>query len=171
MSHRQIVNDLDYTFFIRPRSISIKRDRRATIKLAPIILTSSEGNSWGETDRMLNIKFDAGVDRAGPVPIAFAIWEPKEGEDISDTRIVVITDADFLSNGYIGQYSNARLGINVINWLSEVDYQPIFDDTAAKIERLDLTSRQKRMVAFILFVLPVLIATAGIVVWIRLRVA
>ena len=170
MAHRSIVGDLDYTFFIRPRSISIHRNRRSTIKLAPIILTVSKKSSWGETNRTLEVKFDEGIDRVGPVPIAFAMWEQKEEGEASDTRIIVITDADFLTNAYIGQYSNARLGINAINWLSEVDYQVIFDKKDIGVERLDLTSQQKRMVGVMLFLIPLMIATVGIMVWMRQRI-
>jgi ABC-type uncharacterized transport system involved in gliding motility auxiliary subunit len=171
MAHRSIVNDLDYTFFIRPRSISIKQGRRPTIKLAPVILTASEKNSWGETNRTLQVKFDEGIDRAGPVPFAFAIWEKKEEGEDSDTRIIVITDADFLTNAYIGQYSNARLGVNAINWLTEVDYQVIFDQKDVAVERLDLTSQQKRTVGVMLYLIPLLIATVGIVVWMRQKLS
>jgi len=165
MAHRSIVGDLDYTFFVRPRSISIQKGRRPTIKLAPIILTASEKNSWGETNRTLKVKFDEGIDRAGPVPFAFAMWEQKKEGEASDTRIIVITDADFLTNAYIGQYSNARLGINAINWLSEVDYQVIFDKKDMDIHRLNLTSQQKRMVSVMLYLTPLLIATVGMIVW------
>lgn len=167
MAHRSIVSDLDYTFFIRPRSISIQKGRRYSIRLAPIILTASGKNSWGETNRTLEVKFDEGIDRAGPVPFAFAIWEKKDEGEASDTRIIVITDADFLTNAYIGQYSNARLGVNVINWLSEVDYQVMFDKKDVNIQRLDLTSQQKRIVGVMLYLIPLLIATTGIMVWIR----
>lgn len=171
MAHRSIVNDLDYTFFIRPRSISIQKGRRPTIRLAPVILTVSEKNSWGETNRTLQVNFDEGVDRAGPVPIAFAIWEKKDKDENSDTRIIVITDADFLTNAYIGQYSNARLGVNTINWLSEVDYKIIFDQKEVNVERLDLTSQQKRMVGVMLYLVPLLIATVGIMIWMRRRLS
>ena len=171
LAHRSIVGDLDYTFFVRPRSISIRKGRRYSIKLAPIILTVSKKESWGETNRTLDIKFDAGVDRAGPVPIAFAIWEKKEEGDASDTRIIVITDADFLTNAYIGQYSNARLGINAINWLSEVDYKVMFDKKHINVQKLYLTSQQKRTVGVMLFLIPLLIATAGIMVWMRRRLS
>lgn len=171
MGHKSIVNDLDYTFFIRPRSISIRKGRRRTVRVAPIILTESDENSWGETNRELQIKYDAGVDRAGPVPIAFAIWEPKEEGEASDTRIIVITDADFLTNAYIDQYSNARLGINTISWLSEVDYQPLMDKRDVDVMRLDLTSMQKRQVGVILFLMPVFIAVAGIIFWVKQRIS
>ncbi len=172
MARRSIVNDLDYTFFVRPRSIAMHNKRRPTVKLAPIILTASEKNSWGETNRMLDVKFNAGIDRAGPVPIAFALREganEEEGDD-SDTRIIVITDADFLTNAYIDRYSNAKLGINAINWLSEVDYQVLFGKKDIEVERLDLTSRQKRVVGVILFAMPMIIAGIGIMVWVRRRI-
>jgi len=169
MAHKSIVNDLDYTFFVRPRSISIRKGRRATVKVAPIVLTASEGSSWGETNRHLQVKFDEGIDRAGPVPIAFAIWEQKKEGEESDTRIIVITDADFLTNAFIGQYSNARLGLNAVNWLSETDYQVLVDKKDIDIERLDLTSTQKRVVGVVLFLMPVFIVVAGIMAWIKQR--
>ena len=167
MAHRSIVHNLDYTFFVRPRSISIKKDRRASVRVAPIILTASDENSWGETNRTLDVKYDAGVDRPGPVPIAFAIWEKKEEGEASDTRIIVITDADFLTNAFIDQYSNAHLGLNAVNWLSESDYRVLINKKDIDVEKLDLTSKQKRVVGVILFLMPLLIAVAGIMAWIK----
>jgi ABC-type uncharacterized transport system involved in gliding motility auxiliary subunit len=167
LTHRSIVNDLDYTFFVRPRSISMVKDRRDTVKLAPIILTASDDKSWGETNRTLQVTYDAGIDRPGPVPIAYAAWEPKEQGETSDTRIIVITDADFLTNLYIGQYSNARLGINAFHWLTEMDYKVFLNQKNIEIDRLDLTSMQKRIVGFILVLIPLFIVIIGIMVWIR----
>ena len=167
MPLKAIVRNLDYTFYIRPRSISILDDQRNSIKVAPLVLTASEENSWGETDKTLRVQFDEGVDRPGPVPIAFVIWEPKEKDKSSDTRIVVFTDTDFLSNTFIDKYSNAEMGLNVISWLSDLDYRIFIDPKEVKVERLDLTSKQKRMVAVVLFVMPILIATGGIMAWLK----
>ncbi|MCQ9208572.1 MAG: GldG family protein [Omnitrophica bacterium] len=167
LSHRAIVKNLDYTFYVRPRSISILKDRRQSIKVAPLVLTASEKDSWGETDRTLQIKFDAGLDKPGPITIASVIWEPKQESELSDTRIIVFTDANFLSNAFITQYSNAKMGLNVINWLSELDYRVFIDQKEIKVERLELNSKQKRTVAVILFVMPILIATTGIMTWLR----
>lgn len=166
-SHRAIVKDLDYTFYIRPRSISALEDRRGSIKIAPLVLTASKRNSWAETDTTLHVQFDEILDRPGPVPIAYVIWEPKGEDKPSDTRIIVFTDADFLSNVFIGQYSNAEMGLNVINWLSELDYQVFLDQKEIRVERLDLTSKEKRMVIVILFIMPVIIAISGIMTWLK----
>lgn len=165
--HQAIVKNLDYTFYVRPRSISILDDRRTSIKVAPIVLTESKENSWGETDRTLHVQFDDGVDRPGPVPIACVIWERRGENKSSDTRIVVFTDTDFLSNAFIDKYSNAGMGLNCISWLSDLDYRTFADQKEIKVKRLDLTSKQKRMVAVVLFVIPLLIAVGGIMVWLK----
>ncbi|MBE9536889.1 MAG: GldG family protein [Proteobacteria bacterium] len=167
MRHKAITEGLDYTFYVRPRSITVLRERRSSIKLAPIVLTATEKNSWAETNRSLEIHFDETVDAPGPVPISFVIWEEKEEGDHSDTRIIVFTDADFLTNVYINQYSNAKMGLNIINWLSELDYKVFLDQKEIKVERLDLTSKQRREIAAILFLMPLFIAVGGIVVWMK----
>ncbi len=167
MRHKAITAGLDYTFYVRPRSLSVLEGRRSTIKLVPIVLTATKERSWAETNRTLDIVFDEGIDIPGPVPISFVILEKKEEGDHSDTRIIVFTDADFLTNVYINQYSNAEMGLNIINWLSEVDYSVFLDQKEINVERLDLTSKQRRMVASILFLMPLFIAVGGIFVWMR----
>ncbi|MFH1856152.1 MAG: GldG family protein [Candidatus Omnitrophota bacterium] len=162
VQHKALIKNLDYTFYIRPRSISTLENRRESIKVVPLVLSASEKDSWGETDNTLYVKFDADADTAGPVPIAFVMWEPKIKDKLSDTRVIVFTDSDFLSNAFIDQYSNAQMGLNVISWLSDVEYMNFVDQREVKVERLDLTSKQKRAVAVILFAMPLLIAAGGI---------
>ena len=171
MGLRSVVSGLDYTFYIRPRSISLLSDRRKTLRLVPLVLTASQEQSWGETNRTLQVKFDEGLDRPGPVPIAFMIWEPKKENETSDTRIVVFTDSDFLTNNYINEYSNAQMGLNVIQWLSELDDQTIMNQREMGLKRLDLTSKQKRVVVVILFIMPLFIALCGFITWIKRHVS
>jgi len=165
INHKAITAGLDYSFYVRPRSISILAERRSTIRLAPIVLTQSKEKSWGETNRTLAIHFDEGIDTPGPVAISYVIWEEKEEDEISDTRIIVFTDADFISNVYLDRYSNASMGLNVVNWLSELDYTVFLDQKEVSVERLDLTSKQRRMITALLFFMPLLIAVGGIFVW------
>ena len=133
----------------------------------PLVMTASVEKSWGETNRTLEVKFDEGVDRSGPVPIAFIITEPKKAYGFSDTRVAIFTDADFLSNAYLDFYSNAQMGLNVISWLTEMDYQPVNLAKNMQTYRLDLTSRQKRTVTVWLVVMPVLVILAGFAVWLK----
>jgi len=170
LPHKAITEGLDYTFYVRPRSISVLADRHPGTKLVPIVLTATQDNSWGETNRFQEIHFDQGIDTPGPVPISFVVLGTREGENtpaLSDTRIIVFTDADFLSNAYIKQYSNAQMGLNIVNWLSELDYQVIVGQEEIQVKRLDLTSKQRRMITVILFLIPMFIALCGIGVWKR----
>jgi len=163
--HKAITQNLDYTFYVRPRSISVLEDRRESLKVAPIVFTASKSSSWGETDKTLNVKFDELSDTPGPVPIAYVVFEAKDEDKSSDSRLIVFTDADFLSNVFIGQYSNAAMGLNVIKWLTESDYQVFIDENEIKIERLYLTNKQKRAVTVVLFVIPILICLSGVLTW------
>ncbi len=174
-THRAIVSGLDYTVYIRPRSISSLSDYRSTIKLAALVLTSSENTSWAESNRYLQVKYDDFLDRKGPVPIAYVIWEPKDSlvklsqtefKKDSDTRVAVFTDADFLSNGYIKQYSNAQMGLNVVKWLTESDYQFFVDPKNVQVAKLELNSQQKRLVLVILLAMPLTILLIGAAVWV-----
>ena len=171
LPHKALLKDLDYTFYIRPRSISIFKDRRSTIKVVPFVLTASDAHtgkaSWGETSRTLQIKFDEGLDRPGPVPISSVVWELKEEKDSSDTRLIVFTDADFLTNAYINHYTNAQMGLNVVGWLTEIETQVLILSKPVEVERLDLTSQQKKHITIVLFGLPFLIAAIGFVVRIK----
>ncbi|MBF0388144.1 MAG: GldG family protein [Candidatus Omnitrophica bacterium] len=165
--HKALTAGLDYTFYVRPRSISVLKDRRPELKLAQIVMTMPGEKSWAETDRTLKVEFDPLVDIPGPVPLAFVIMAEKKAPVLSDTRIIVFSDADFLSNAYIDQYSNARMGLNAIIWLAETDALIYIDPKAVKVERLDLTSKQKRQVAAILFLMPLFLAAAGLITWMK----
>ncbi|NQZ86494.1 MAG: Gldg family protein [Colwellia sp.] len=176
--HKAITEGLDYTFYVRPRSIQVLAQRRPTIKLAAIASTTSKEKSWAETNRNLKIEYDHGVDTPGPVPISYVVLEEhpqsnsseiEQDKKKSDTRIIVFTDADFLTNVYINQYSNAQMGLNIVNWLAELDYQVFLSSKEIKVERLDLTSKQIRQVVVTLFLLPFFFVIAGIVVWLRTR--
>jgi ABC-type uncharacterized transport system involved in gliding motility auxiliary subunit len=172
--HKALTEGLDYTFYVRPRSIRILPERRASIKHAVIASTASTENSWAETNRTLDIQFDPSTDTAGPVAFSYVVIEQKnkalQSHKSSDTRIIVFTDADFLSNVFIEQYSNAQMGLNLVNWLAELDYKIFLSVKETKVERLDLTSKQKRQVIVILFLLPFFLVIAGLVVWLRTKV-
>ncbi|MCA9407547.1 MAG: GldG family protein [Candidatus Omnitrophica bacterium] len=169
MAHQDIIKNIDYTFYIRPRSISLEKDRRESIKAVPFILTQSKEQSWGETNRTLEVKFDAGVDRPGPVPIGFVIFEPLAEDLLKDiksnkgTRIIVVSDADFLTNAYVDYYNNAEMGLRIINWLAQLDYEVFVEKDFTKVEEFNLTSQQKRMVIALLYIFPVMIVFLGFI--------
>tara|TARA_B110000116_G_scaffold271929_2_gene294366 strand:- start:1992 stop:3539 length:1548 start_codon:yes stop_codon:yes gene_type:complete len=167
--HKAITEGLDYTFYVHPRSIRILDQRRTSIKYAPIVSTASAVNSWAEANVSVEPVFDKGVDTPGPVPIAYVLLEEKTAKETSDTRIIVFTDIDFLTNIYIEQYSNAQMGLNITNWLAATDAPVYLNEKNIQVDRLDLTSIERRQVLAILVCMPLFFAIAGIMVWLRLR--
>ena len=170
--HKALTEGLDYTFYVRPRSIRLLPQRRTNIKHAIIAATASTENSWAETNRTLDIQFDPSTDTAGPVAFSYVVIEEKNQQQtykLSDTRLIVFTDADFLSNVYINQYSNAQMGLNLVSWLAELDYKTFISPKVINVERLDLTSKQQRQVLVILFLMPFLLVIVGLIVWLRTK--
>ena len=167
LTHRAIVSNLDFTFYIRPRSVSTTQHKRESIKLAPLVLTASPQKSWGESNRYLKVKYDEYYDRKGPVSIAYVGWEPRNETKDSDTRFLVYTDADFLTNVYIDQFSNAQMGLNAITWLMELDYQVYPETKKLEIEPLELTSTERRIIIAILIFIPFMILFLGFSVWLQ----
>lgn len=165
--HEAIVNDLDYTFYIRPRSIRLDHSLAPGLNLAPLVKTASVKKSWAETSQALEVKFSQEEDSPGPVTLAAVIWEPPKGEKTTDTKIIIFTDADFVTNNFIGQFSNAELVLNAINWVGELESKVVYSKKTAEIERLDLTSKQFRTMIVILFMMPILIGCGGCLVWWR----
>ncbi len=165
--HKEIVNGLDYTFYIRPRSVTIDPKRAPGVNIAPLVKTTSPKNSWAETSRILQVKFDKDVDLPGPVTLGAVIWEPKNDKKKTDTKLIVFTDADFMTNAFIDQFSNATLALNSIFWLSDLDAIPINKNQDLKVETLNLTSQETRVIVVILFLIPVTILGLGFCVWWR----
>ena len=165
--HKEIIKDLDYTFYIRPRSIAIVPNAPKTVKIAPLVFTASAENSWVETNPYLHVKFDEKEDTRGPISIAAIAWEPKSDKKSSDTKLIVFTDGEFATNNFIGQYSNADILVNSLQWLAETETFINLGKKNLPMQRLDLTSKQIRLVTVILFAMPVLILCLGVFNWWR----
>jgi len=160
-----ITSGLDYTFYVRPRSVSFLKDTPKSLKTAAIIRTASKENSWAETNRSLFIKYDEGIEKKGHIPIAAAVLAPSKNNKGADTKIVVITDADFITNQFIYHYSNAGMFLSAVRWLAETDYVILGKEKNVQVEFLDLTSVQIRMITVILIAIPIIIGVFGVLVW------
>lgn len=74
-------------------------------------------NGWlseKPADKDTEIKFDPATDKKGPINIGVAL-ERKYGE--KGQRVIVMGNANFLSNTFITNGGNLDLGINMVNWL------------------------------------------------------
>ncbi len=106
------------TGFQNARSVSA--DNAVGTDYAKTVLINTVDQSWGETDMASikdnTVKFDNGVDLAGPVPLAVAA-----SGNTNNARLVVFGDSDFATNTYYGFYGNGEMMMNSIDWAAKED--------------------------------------------------
>lgn len=135
--------------------------------------------SWLESSGVLEgaVKFDeAGGDQAGPVPIGVTLTRTLEAaSDKPDAksreqRVVVIGDSDFMLNSFIGIGANLDLASNTFNWLSADDNLLEVPVIRAPDTRLELSETAGFVLGtFFLFILPIGLLLAGVLIWWRRR--
>ncbi|MYA51740.1 MAG: hypothetical protein F4185_05320 [Chloroflexi bacterium] len=178
-----IVEPLGATLFpgaiaFRPGGVvaaRIERGDPVPVRFEPLVTTS--GDSWAvegmEEDPV------AGRDIPGPHTAhliaqasALATDAPSQAFDPASVRttLAVLGDADFASNRHFGNVSNADFFLNTVNWLLE-DRSLIAVRPKQEVFRpLVLTVPEYNLVRYVSwFLLPALIAAAGVVVWWRRR--
>jgi ABC-type uncharacterized transport system involved in gliding motility auxiliary subunit len=174
-TNHEITRDMrEVTIFPTTRSLAIEPN--AAKQIVAIVKTGE--NSWGERD--LDQLFGKGVaelgpdDVKGPVTIGVA-GQPlgptppaAEGDkkDAKKPRLVAFGDSDFATNGMLDAYSNKDLFVNSVNWLLG-DVEAIAVRPAkSRASRLTLSNEQFSQIRVLsLFVLPELIAVAGVWAW------
>ena len=84
--------------------------------------------------------------------------------------MVVIGDADFISNTYLGNGGNIDLGLNLFNWLNHDDaFITITARTAGDVN-LELGKVAQIVIGFgFLFGMPLLLLGSGLAIWWRRR--
>jgi ABC-type uncharacterized transport system involved in gliding motility auxiliary subunit len=156
----------------------------------PLVQTSAQ--SWAEADIAGLAKSDGRVelnadkgDKAGPISLAAAVSapatdapatpepkpEPSAGQPPSDerkpeSRLVVVGDSDFASNGVLGVQGNRDFFLNSVNWLAQQENLIAIRPREPEDRRLTLTADdQSRIFLLSIFVLPGLVFAAGIYSW------
>lgn len=143
-----------------------------------IVKTGAE--SWAERDmrRFLEegVAESGPEDLAGPVSVAVAgtpagfaaVSETApEGEKPATPRLVVFGDSDFLTNQMLDAGSNRDLFVNAVNWLlGDVEAISIRPHQSRASRLRQLSNEEFLRIRFLsLFVLPELIAVAGVYAW------
>ena len=84
--------------------------------------------------------------------------------------MVIVGDADFLSNQYLGNGGNLEIGTNLINWLSHDDRLIAISPRPAPDTRLELSAYSQYTIAFtFLLVLPLVLLASGVRIWLKRR--
>jgi len=163
------------TIFNLPRSVRplAAAAEHAADKPRVVVLAANSEEGWAEMSPYQNPpKFDAGVDIPGPVPVAVAAEKGNLLADveIKPTRLVVIGDSTFVSNGALLAGYSPDFFINAVNWLLERRDAPTFAPKIPSKIRLKL-DRQRLFAAYIVTVVagPALVAFLWLIVSIQRR--
>jgi ABC-type uncharacterized transport system involved in gliding motility auxiliary subunit len=97
-----------------------------TLKVETILLTSEK--SWGESELRpgTSLSFDEGEDLAGPIPIAVASQRQADTSfdfalsGVEGGRLLVIGNADFITNSRLDAFGNRLLFLSSLNWCMDV---------------------------------------------------
>ncbi|MCC2657144.1 MAG: hypothetical protein K0Q76_2252 [Panacagrimonas sp.] len=176
------------TLFPLVRSLKASEKSAGGWTATPLLTSSPE--AWLETQPI----GDAGVsldpaagDIAGPLTIGMTLTRElpdptapapapaKEGEPPAPAathqqRVVLIGDADFISDGSLSQLGNQQLGLNVVQWLASRDAQLDIDVPKAPDTNLFLPNWAIVLIAggFVI-ALPLLLIGIGVTRWIVRR--
>jgi hypothetical protein len=134
----------------------------------------SDIRSWNETGELRGEIFNGDNDDeiSGPLNIGITLSrsQPDNDGEIVEQRVVIVGDADFLSNRYLGNGSNLEIGTNVINWLSHDDRLIAISPRPAPDTRLELSQYSQYAIAFtFLLVLPLVLLVSGLRIWLKRR--
>jgi ABC-type uncharacterized transport system involved in gliding motility auxiliary subunit len=155
------------TFFPLARSVRPLMPAVQGIVADPLFSTSER--SWGETNASTpEVSLDESVDLPGPVSIA--VVATKDLPENKKSRLIVVGDSDFASNGFFATQGNGNLFLNTVTWLAQDESFIAIRPKNPEDRRLTMTDAQGRMVAYVaVLLLPVSILAAGISVWMKRR--
>ncbi len=180
---------------ILPLARSVREaDGAAGVEVGELLRSSADG--WGERNLtgLGRVEKDEN-DLPGPVAMGLAVEvvaddaEPAAGAEAeaeveaadldppaatvpapAATRLVVIGDSDFATNGQIRNVGNAELLANALNWLVEREALVGIPPKRPEQVRLSLSRAQlHRLTWLVLGVLPGLAVVSGVVVYLRRR--
>lgn len=174
------------TLFPLVRSLTAKPGSGWTAQ--PMLTSSKE--AWLETqpigDSGVSLDTTAG-DVAGPLTIGMSLTRdvadtdapapvaPAEGETAKPAakkqqRVVLVGDADFLSDASLSQLGNQQLGLNIVQWLAARDSQLNIDVPKAPDTQLFLPNWALILIGVgFVIVLPLLLIGIGVTRWILRR--
>ena len=138
------------------------------IEQTPLLFTDDK--SWAEaTPTSEKVEFNPGRDAKGPLTLGVALKRSVQSSS-AESRLVVLGNSNFASNGLFEQQLNGDVFLNSIGWLSKRDEQILsIRPKNPKNRRINMTPLQATAVSWTaLLIMPLIgFTTAGVIWWRR----
>ena len=154
--------------FARP----VEAAGNAATGITPVWLAKTTPKSWAVTDMKAlasgQVQFNEGHDRAGPLTAAIAVdGKLKDSKASRNTRLVVFGTSHFASNNYSRFGGNLDLFLNSASWIMEDESLISIRAKENEAGKVELSQKQGTVIFLVtVVVIPLLIAVAGIVIWV-----
>lgn len=133
-----------------------------------VVLAATSEDGWLEmAPSQSPPRFDAGVDRRGPIPVAVAVEKGNLPADVEirPTRLVVAGDSTFVCNGALLAGYTPDFFINALNWLLERKDAPAFAPKPPSRIHMNINRKQMQMIYVLaILIIPAAIALIGLIV-------
>ncbi|MGB3207477.1 MAG: Gldg family protein [Crinalium sp.] len=164
-------NDISFYPLSRPIEITPVKG----IEQTPLLITDNQ--SWAESNSEgEQLEFNADSDRTGPLTLGVALTKTnptpsaKPNQNTASSRLVVLGNSEFMTNGLFEQQLNGDVFLNSVSWLSKQDQQVLsIRPKEAKNRRINLTPQLGQLLTWMaLLMIPLIgFTTAGIMWWRR----
>ena len=157
--------------FIQPSGVETLPVRKNSIKIEPLLTTSSSSYGKVNPDAQSIAKEEGDVD--GPINVAVAVTDSYYTDVSHTTKLVVVAASSIVDEQINYQLNGANYFflINSLNWLQDKDdtvYIP--SKSPATLSQLTITQQQIYILMFFsVFVIPLSVIAVGLVVWLRRR--
>ena len=133
-------------------------------------LDEGKGDKSGPIAIGAALSINAPEPPAAPAPAADSTGSNGEKPPTPQTRVVVIGDSDFASNGALGIQGNRDLFVNTVNWLAQQENLIAIRPRDPSDRRVSLTADQERRIFYLtVLLIPVAIFGLGVYGWARRR--
>ena len=150
---------------IFPLARSVSKAQTPPAGWTDVELARTGPRAWGETSPITDgkVKFDEGQDLKGPVPLAVAATH---GTGATESRVVVVGNSAFVSNGFFRLSGNKDFALNTVSWVAHEEAKIAIRPKARQSNHLFLSAEQKHtMTLFAFDLLPFSLLFAGLLVW------
>lgn len=157
--------------FARP--LEIVAGAPASLKITSIAKTMP--TSWAETDlselKSGAVKLNASKDIKGPHDVAIAVeGKLDNAKSAKDARMVIFSTSAFANNYWARYGGNLDLYLNAVSWVLEDESLISIRTKEEESARIEMTQSQSTIIGLLtIFVVPLMTAAAGVVIWYRRR--